>query len=151
MDRRGLLKALGLGGVGLFAGAPSLIVSSVSEAIPKFDWVHPQMEKIEAFMTLTGGYPNIMGKFDKSVAAWCGDTLNINYTIEGPGFITPVILYRVYDVRKAVTVIGTSVQGPVVDNGEGGHRLATADELFPDNQASLEKNPEFALHSNALG
>lgn len=164
MNRRGLLSALGLGGVGLVCGQFDLIAAEVPETVdqtslsmgsfeltdledpPSISWVHPDMDKIDAWFTITGGYPRWFGRFPSGpVIAGSGDILKMNYDLTALETIT---LYRVYDVLCSCTVIGTSIQGPVVQDLDEplGHRLATFHELRPNNKESLKINPEHALY-----
>lgn len=69
-----------------------------------------------------------------------GDRINIDYKIDAYG--SPIQLYRVYDVQQDVRVLGTSIQGPIVEDFDApdGHRLATVDELLPNEEVSREQN-----------
>ena len=151
-SRRGLLKALGLGSVGLVASgsvAKQLIAGSpeAQKFVKEIDrqlestWEHPAMDKIQALLSLTGGYPNMFATFPGGdTIVQVGDVLNLNYEINDSYLIEPITLYRVYNVEKACIVMGVSIQGPVVRTQDGGHRLATLDELVPDEEASVKNN-----------
>jgi hypothetical protein len=120
------------------------------------DWIHPDIDKIEAALRETGGFPYQWGTFRRGpVAVIAGDRLNINYVVTwdasddkfGPEFKEPgeFTLYRVYDVIKAGICVGTSIQGPVMRKDVNGIRLATLDDMVPDNEASLKKNQKYFL------
>ncbi len=168
ISRRGLLKALGLGGVGLVVGAGGKLfgqdvfeeekIRLASEPVEGglFDmlndqrpveatsdaseWVHPDLDKIETLLKLTGGYPSMFARFQCGyVTINSGDRLSINYTITaGDGEETE--LHRVYDGVTSLTVLGTSIQGPVIVDNDApdGHRLALVEELIPNEEASVQ-------------
>ena len=166
VSRRGLLKALGLGGVGLVAGAAAAPLAKAAEPVltpepnvespkperlivrqaprPRFpDWEHPDLDRIEAVMRLTGGYPNFWGQYGGGpVFANNGDMINVNYRIDDT-FLQggPIELQRCYDVQCAIVVMGQALQGPVVQDHstELGHRLATLDELKPNHEETLRR------------
>ncbi len=152
VSRRGLLKALGLGGVGLVAGGA--VLTPIQEMITEEDkrlncaperliirkvphWEHPEMDRIEAVFNLTGGYPKMWGRFRDDVVLCNGGGLNLNYTIASD-CMEDLVLYRMFDVVSACIAIGTSIQGPIVrdKNAPDGHRLATIRELIPKDEAS---------------
>lgn len=165
ISRRGLLKALGLGGVGLAVGAggklfgqdvfgeetclageptedgslSGLDFDKLKATSGASEWVHPDLDKIDAILKLTGGYPTMFARFNcGDVHVNNGDRLKLNYTISGH-FSDSVVLHRVYDCVMTLSVLGTSIQGPVIVDADApdGHRLATIEELVPNEEASI--------------
>jgi hypothetical protein len=99
------------------------------------------LDKIEALLKLTGGYPKFWGRYScGSVVVMNGDQLNISYAIDVTGG-EQIVLERCYDVRCSIEALGQALQGPVIrDNTtELGHRLATTEELWPDHEETLRR------------
>jgi hypothetical protein len=105
-------------------------------------WEHPDMDLIEAVMLMKGGYPGYFGHFPADVTIHKTDMLKINYTVTVEQSERKLVLYRVYDAECSLTCIGTSLQGPVVkdDSTFFGHRLATIEEMVPNEEESLKGN-----------
>ncbi len=104
-------------------------------------WDHPDMDLIEAALLISGGYPRLFGPFScGSVFATPGDQFRLNYTLNLGEADRELVLYRVYDVTAPVICIGTSLQGPVVQDDETwlGHRLASINEFTLNEEESLK-------------
>lgn len=154
--RRDLFKAVGLGGFGLIAGATLEKVSAgehqpdvpaPANAVPIPTWQHPEADKIEAFLTLTDGYPSVFGKFNHTEIVYPGDILTTTYYLNCG--VKQVTLHRVYDVKQTCSVLGAAIQGIVVYNHifseKCFHHLANSEELV----LNIEKTREYYDNPNS--